>query len=162
LRKEFRDRCGTPELVLDLKGALKAGEPVFAGAGVGARSGRALVSRAPPAAPVALTRGACGDRVELVARFSGWESAPRLGLVLNPGPRGTGYAFLLVPPPAAPPPPQRSGMPRRAARPAPATLGAALKAGGLRLEILRDGVRLRSQVVRVEPGPLRLRASRKG
>jgi hypothetical protein len=119
---------------------------------------------------------ACRDKVDLEATFSGWESAPRLGLLLNAGPNETGYSFLLVPPPALPPPdrdrprkadnpnqPRKPGESRPPKKPAPPSLGKALKSQeGLRMEIRRGGVLLRSQRVRVQPGPLQMRAWRNG
>jgi tetratricopeptide (TPR) repeat protein len=115
---------------------------------------------APPApkgeegkAPVALTRVPCEGNVQAWATFEhpSWETAARLGLVLNAGP-AQGYAFLLS-----------TAGPRDAR--APSVAAVRQQGGWLWLQILRNGRLLRQQQVRaadVPAGPLTLEAKREG
>jgi tetratricopeptide (TPR) repeat protein len=128
-------------------------------------------------AALALTQVPCGDHVEIEAEFSRWVNAPRIGLALNVDPQQeTGYAFLLVAPevqkaPTGPltpeiekkqPAPRRKPVPPRPPRSVSLGTGRQEFGGRLTMQILRNGVRLREQVVPVADGPLVLRAIRKG
>jgi serine/threonine-protein kinase len=119
----------------------------------GAALGSATASTG--AAPLIPTRLACQGNLEMEAEFTpeSWEAVAQLGVVLNASTKQQrGYAFLLTIP--------ESSIGDFSA-PRASTLGeAARKHARLRLEILRNGVRQREQLVHVEPGPLRLLVTR--
>jgi hypothetical protein len=148
LRKEFAERCGRLELVIDLKNSLDDLGAVFAGAPfqVG-RDGKTLARQvAGTAGSRVRTVVPCIGNVELEAAFSSWKSAAPFGLVLNETAQtSSGYAFLLAATPGI----------------APSVMAGAPPVGRtLSMEIHRGGVRLRQQPIQVQDGPLVLRATR--
>ena len=167
LRQALKERLRLWEPVFDLKEPFGALDKVFGRDLVPAEGG--ALARPDPSptrgaeaaekAPALLSSIPCEGNVQIEARFDGsWEKSRELGLVLNAQPGGKGYAFLVRVP-------QRERVfdeDDSVGAPSPSFEAAS---GAVSVEILRNGVRLRRQIVdrtSIPHGPLYLLAEREG
>jgi tetratricopeptide (TPR) repeat protein len=155
LREDLKARERGLRPVLDLRPPFESLGQAFDPARVQVVDG-ALVAR--PGGPLVPTRTPCEGNVEFDVVFEApsWGSAAQVGVILGAGAGDRGYGFFLTLPPAGADDPSAKGD-----KP-PATLdeARARRDGRLTLQIRRDGAVQRTQRVKVEAGPLRLRATR--